>query len=79
MLCTKLGFPHLVDLEYIHYICGICGQLLDLTGTHLLYCSHGWDQIIFHDANRDVFASIAKDVGLYVSHEQIHVLLSPSF
>jgi hypothetical protein len=75
-LCTKLGLPHHVDLEYIHCI---YGELLDLAGTHLIYCSHGGDQIIFHDAIRDVFASIVKDMGFHVSHEQIHVLLSPSF
>jgi hypothetical protein len=49
LLCIvhQVGLPHLVDLEYIRYIgC----QLLDITGTHLFYCSHDGDQIIFHDA-----------------------------
>ncbi len=37
-LCTKLGLPHPLTFKLIQCI---CGQPLNLVGTHLFYCSHG--------------------------------------
>jgi len=36
------------------------------------------EQSTSYDAIQDAFASIIIDVGFHVSHEQIHVFLSPS-
>jgi len=39
-------------------------------------CAHGNECTHTHDAIHDVFASIAKEVGLHVAQEQLHVLPS---
>ncbi len=46
MLYTSLGLPHPLTLGLIHYI---CGQPLNLVGTHFLCCSHGGEWIASHN------------------------------
>jgi hypothetical protein len=75
LLCTRLDLPHLLILEFIHYI---CDKPLDLLGTHLFFCSHGGEWIAFHDAISNAFIFIMKDVRFHVSCEQTHVLLTSS-
>jgi hypothetical protein len=41
----------------------ICGHPIDLMRIHFLYCFHGREHIIFHDAIQDAFVSIVKKLG----------------
>jgi hypothetical protein len=76
VLCTKLTIPHPLGLGLIHCI---CGQPLDLEGTHLLHCSHDGERIAFNDVIWDVFTSVMKDTRFHVVHEQTNVVFMPSF
>jgi hypothetical protein len=62
--CIRLGLPHPLTLKLIHYI---CGQPLNLVGTHLLCCSHGGEWIASHNVVQNVFTSIVKDTWFHVS------------
>jgi hypothetical protein len=73
---TKLTIPHPLALGLIHCI---CGQPLDLEGTHLLHCSHDGERIAFNDVIWELFASIMKDTRFHVVHEQTNVFLYPPF
>jgi hypothetical protein len=73
VLCT---IPHPIALGLIHCI---CGQLLDLEGTHLFHCSHDGERIAFNDVIWDAFASITKDTRFHGMHEQTNVFSMPSF
>ncbi len=64
MLCIRLGLPHPLTLGLIHYI---CGQPLNLVGTHLLCCSHGREWIASHNVVQDIYTSIVKDTWFHVS------------
>jgi hypothetical protein len=55
-LCTRLGLLHSLALGVTHCI---CGQPLNLAGTHLLHCSHGCEWTTSHDVVQNVFSSIA--------------------
>jgi len=76
VLCTKLGLPHPLALGVTHCI---CGEPLDLVGTHFLCYCHGGEWTTFHNVIWVAFASIAKDVRFHISHDQTHVLPPPSF
>ncbi len=42
-------------------------------GIHFLHCVHGNERIGTHDAIRDTFVAIVRDVGFHVGQEQLHV------
>jgi hypothetical protein len=48
-------------------------------GIHLLCCAHGNNCIGTHDAIRNTFATIARDVGFHVRRKQLHVFPSTTF
>jgi hypothetical protein len=75
VLCTKLTIPHHLALGLIHCI---CGQPLNLEGTHLFHCSHDGEGITFN-VIWDVFAFIMKDTRFHVLCEQTNVFFMPSF
>ncbi len=64
VLHIRLGVPHPLTLGLIHYI---CGQTLNLMGTHLLCCSHGGEWIASHNVVQNVFTSIVKNTWFHVS------------
>jgi hypothetical protein len=74
-LRIRLGFPHFI--AHVFFWC-ICGQPIHLTRIHLFHCAHGGERIGTHDAVRNSFASITKDVGFYILREQTHVFLALS-
>jgi len=74
-LCIRLGFPPFIAHVFIQCI---CGQPIHLTRIHLCHCAHGEEHTGTHDAVRNSFASITKDVGFYILREQTHVLLALS-
>ncbi len=74
-LHIRLGFPRPLTFKVTHCL---YGQLLNVVKTHLLLCSHGGEWIASHDLVQNAFVSIAKDIRFHVSHEQTHVLPSPS-
>jgi hypothetical protein len=74
-LHIRLGFPCPLTLKVTHCL---YGQALNVVKSHLLICSHGGEWIASHDVVQNAFVSIAKDIRFHVSHEQTHVLPSPS-
>ncbi len=62
-LHIRLGFFHLLVFGVSHCI---CNQLLDPIGIHLLHCTHGGEKTTSHDFVKDVFATMARDVGFHV-------------
>jgi hypothetical protein len=56
-LRIKLGLPHPLALKVTHCI---CGEPLNVLGTHLSGCSHGGEWIASDDAIQNAFASIAE-------------------
>jgi hypothetical protein len=62
-LHTRLGFFHSLIFGVSHYI---CNQPLDPVGIHLFHHAHGEERTTLHDFVRDVFATIARDVGFNV-------------
>lgn len=59
-LCIRLSLPHPLDLKVTHCI---CGEPLNVLGTHLSSCSHGGEWTTSHDAIQNAFVSIAKKKG----------------
>jgi len=76
VLHIQLGLHHPLALGLSYCI---CGQPLDAMRIHFFHCAHGGERIVSHDVMQDAFASIAKDVGFHVLHEQTHILMLPLF
>jgi hypothetical protein len=52
---------------------------LYIIGIHFFHCTHGGERMVSHDVVWDAFASIARDLGFHVLHEQTHIFLLPIF
>ncbi len=74
-LCTRLGLLHPTIRSFSQCI---CGQAIDLTWIHVFRYAQGGERTVTHDAIRDSFTSIVKDVKFQVLRKQTHVLLMPS-
>jgi hypothetical protein len=48
-------------------------------GIHLLCCVHGNECTGTHDAIRNTFVAITRDVGFHMGQKQLHVLPSTTF
>jgi len=48
-------------------------------GIHLLHCVHGNKHTGTHDAIRNTFVAITRDVGFHMGQKQLHVLPSTTF
>ncbi len=68
-LHTRLGLPHPMALSLTHCT---YGQPINLMGIHLLEGSRRRKCTTSHDV-QNTFASISKNVGFHIFHEQSHV------
>jgi hypothetical protein len=57
----------------------VCTHSIDPMSIHLLCCVHGNECIKTHDAIRNTFATIARDVAFYVGQEQLYAFPSTTF
>jgi hypothetical protein len=76
VLHIQLGLHHPLALSLSYYI---CGQPLDAMGIHFFHCTHGGEKMVSNEVVQDAFASITRDVGFHVLHEQTHILMLPPF
>ncbi len=73
-LWIQLGLPLLSIIVGLP-LC-VCTHPINPLDIHLLWCSHGNEFIETHDIIHDIIAFIAKEVGLHVVHDQLHIVPS---
>jgi hypothetical protein len=65
-LFRQLNVSFVTILDAFELTHCICGQPLDLVGTHFFYCSCGGKRTTFHYVIWDAFTSIMKDTRFHV-------------
>jgi hypothetical protein len=73
---TWLGLLYLLIIS--HFWC-ICTHPIHPMGIHLLHCALGNKCTTIHDAIRNTFVTIVRDVDFHVGWKQLHVFLSTMF
>jgi hypothetical protein len=72
----QLGLPHPSITGILQCV---CTHPINFMGIHLLHCVHSNKRIRTHDAIRDTFTPIARNVGFHVGQKQLHKFLSTTF